>query len=75
MMYMYMYELATGGWGNQGKRDLGEPWAPARPGEPWAQARLGEPRGAPPWTLYINKNSKNPSKQSFVREFHVSQVN
>ena len=31
-----------------------------RLGKPWAQARLGEPRGATPWSLDMNNNSKNP---------------
>ena len=61
-------ELARGGWQIQGTRELGEPWAPARPGEPWAQAQLGEPRGGTIWTLHLNNKSKNPYEKSSVRE-------
>ena len=32
----------------------------------------GEPRGAAVWSLHINKNSKNPSKQSLVKETIVT---
>ena len=34
------------------------------------RGKLGEPRGATAWTLHINNNSKNPSKQSLVIQIH-----
>ena len=45
-----------------------------RPGEPGKQGTVGvsygegSPRGTIVWSLHINDTSKNPSKQSLVRE-------